>query len=83
MLDHHDSTVCIHDPGYEVDVWIGADAKVLQMVWIGKLTLETAIECGQVTVGGPRRLTRAFPAWFSWSPFHHLVAAGSTRTPSS
>jgi DNA-binding HxlR family transcriptional regulator len=81
VLDHLDSTVCIHDPGYEVDVWVNADAKALQLVWIGKLTLETAVEQGQLTIDGPRQLTRGFEHWFAWSPFHDLVAA-SCQTPS-
>jgi DNA-binding HxlR family transcriptional regulator len=81
VLDHRDGTVCIHDPGYDVDVWITADARALQMVWIGRLSLATAIACGQVTVDGPSALTRGFPEWFSWSPFSQLVAARQGTTP--
>jgi DNA-binding HxlR family transcriptional regulator len=82
VLDHHDSTVCIHDPCFEVDLWVTADARALQLVWIGKLSLEAAIERGQITIGGPHALTRDFGTWFAWSPFHHLVSTRAAATPS-
>jgi DNA-binding HxlR family transcriptional regulator len=81
VLDHHDSTVCVHDPGYDVDVWVKADATALLKVWIGKLRFETAVERNQLTIDGPRQLTTGFSRWFTWSPFHDLVVAND-RTPS-
>jgi hypothetical protein len=60
-------------------VWVNADATALLMVWIGKLGFETAVERNQLTIDGPRQLTRGFPRWFTWSPFHDLVAANERR----
>jgi DNA-binding HxlR family transcriptional regulator len=74
VLDHHEGTVCVQDPGYEVDLSVRADAAALQRVWIGRQPLADALRRDDITIAGPRSLVQSFPRWFTWSPFQHLVA---------
>jgi DNA-binding HxlR family transcriptional regulator len=75
VLDHDDATVCVQDPGFDVDLWIRADAMALERVWIGRITLDAAVQAELVCFDGPRANVRRFRHWFAWSPFHDLVAA--------
>jgi DNA-binding HxlR family transcriptional regulator len=79
VLDHRAGTVCVQDPGYEVDLTVHADAAALQRVWIGRLAFDDALRAEAITVVGPGPLVRGFPQWFTWSPFRQLVAGTLSR----
>jgi DNA-binding HxlR family transcriptional regulator len=84
VLDHDDATVCIQDPGYDVDLWVSADTMALERVWMGRTTLAAAVQDELVRFEGPPRHARNFRHWFAWSPFHDVVAAyagGPERAP--
>jgi len=82
VLDHADATVCVTDPGYEVDLVVQAHAEALERVYIGRLPLDDAKKSGLVSIEGPRRLTRDFERWFAWSPYHDIVAKQIANQPS-
>jgi hypothetical protein len=78
ILDHADATVCIQDPGYDVDLWVSADTVALERVWMGRTTLGAAVQADLVSFDGPPRHVRNFRHWFAPSPFHDLVTAQMT-----
>jgi DNA-binding HxlR family transcriptional regulator len=80
VMEPHEISVCLHDPGFASDVNVAADVAALYKVYLGRLTLEEAIRAGQVTLSGAVTMVRAFPRWFAWSDFAPTVrAAALTR----
>jgi DNA-binding HxlR family transcriptional regulator len=74
VLQPDEASVCMVDPGIEVDVYVEADSMAFHRVFAGLDTLDDAVRAGTVAVRGPRALTRQLGSWLGWSPFH-----GSTR----
>jgi DNA-binding HxlR family transcriptional regulator len=75
VLEPSEVSVCLHDPGFEVDVWVTADVAAFHRVWLGRTSLAEAMSGEAVQIEGPRSLTRAFGTWFAWSPFAGTVRA--------
>jgi DNA-binding HxlR family transcriptional regulator len=79
ILEPSDVSVCVHDPGFEVNVWVRADVVAFHRVWLGRTSLADALCAEVVQLEGPRSLTRAFGTWFAWSPFAEKVRAATGR----
>jgi DNA-binding HxlR family transcriptional regulator len=75
VLSNEDVTLCLTDPGYEINVLVSADAAALFKLWLGRFGYKEALDTHGVSVEGLPRLVRAFPEWFAWSP-----AADAVRT---
>jgi DNA-binding HxlR family transcriptional regulator len=67
-------SVCVRAPGFPDDVSVTASTRELQRVFLGRTTLGQAMSDGLVQIEGPLPLVRAFPGWFSWSPYSAEVA---------
>ncbi|MFW5969398.1 MAG: winged helix-turn-helix transcriptional regulator [Halofilum sp. (in: g-proteobacteria)] len=63
VRDEEGVQICIVNPGYEVDLSVVTDSRVIALVWYGDMNLEEAIRQGGIRLNGPRRLCRAFPSW--------------------
>ena len=77
VLEPQEVSVCLHDPGFDTDVFVRADTESLYRVYLGRLTLHSAVRSGLVTVNGAPGLVRAFPRWFAWSDFAPSVRAAA------
>ena len=75
ILDQGDVSVCVHDPGFEVDVLVTADIAAFHRVWLGRMTLIDALADESIRLEGKRSLTRLFGVWFALSPFAENVRA--------
>jgi hypothetical protein len=62
--------LCPTDPGFPVDVYITTDIRTMVHVWVGKLSLESAIRSDRIEVIGPRQLRDRLRAWFLFSPIN-------------
>jgi DNA-binding HxlR family transcriptional regulator len=71
VLDPQGATVCERDEGFDVDLWVQAPVDELLQVWLGRRSWDDALASGDLTLHGPTDLVRAFPRWFSLSPFAH------------
>src|SRR2546421_81909 len=90
LIEPDDVSVCLKNPGYDIDVLVTADIMVFYRVWLGRSTLAEAMRRNQVRLDGAPADLRAFPRWFSWSPMadtvhaamadRHVAAAASRRT---
>jgi DNA-binding HxlR family transcriptional regulator/putative sterol carrier protein len=69
------ASVCLSDPGYEVDVTISAELDALYQVWLGRVPLQDATRSGRVTFEGPSALVRRMPGVFQLSPVADIVSA--------
>lgn len=70
-------SVCLTDPGFEVDVTISSDVGALYQVWLGRLPLREALRSGRVEFEGPKALTRRMPTVLRLSPIAPAVSAAS------
>jgi hypothetical protein len=70
VLDPSEASVCVKDPGFDIDVHVTADSREFHRVFAGRTTLADAVAAGTVTVDGPRVLVRQLPSWFAWSLFY-------------
>jgi HxlR-like helix-turn-helix len=77
VLDSEETSVCLHDPGFDTDVFLTSDAETLYRVYLGRCTLRDALRAGSVTVTGTSTMVRAFPRWFAWSDFAPAMRVAS------
>jgi DNA-binding HxlR family transcriptional regulator len=75
VLTREDATICMTDPGYEINVLVCADLATIFKVWMGQLEYDEAVEEGTLKVEASPRLMRAFPTWFKWSMAADTVRA--------
>jgi DNA-binding HxlR family transcriptional regulator len=62
--------LCPTDPGFPVDLYITTDIRTMVHVWVGKLSLDSAIRSDRIEVIGPRQLRDRLRAWFLYSPIN-------------
>jgi len=60
-------TLCITDPGFEVDLFVATESWTMARIWYGELPLKQAIADGGLVLDGPRKLCEAFPSWLMLS----------------
>jgi DNA-binding HxlR family transcriptional regulator len=83
VIEYGEPSVCLIDPGFDVDVTITADVGSLYEVWLGHLPLKQAIRAGRLEFSGAPALIRRMPAILQLSPVAPVVAAHrSPRRPS-
>ncbi|MEV6061319.1 winged helix-turn-helix transcriptional regulator [Nocardia asteroides] len=70
-------SVCETDPGYPVDVTIGADVAALYEVWLGRMPLSHAQRTGRLRFTGAPALTRRMPLVLRLSPVAGYVRDGA------
>ena len=58
------------DPGFPIDIYITTDIRTMVHVWVGKLSLETAVRSEHIEVIGPRELRQKLRVWFLYSPIN-------------
>jgi DNA-binding HxlR family transcriptional regulator/putative sterol carrier protein len=75
VIDTDGPSVCVVDPGFEVDVTIRADVESLYKVWLGRTPLKDALRSGAVEFEGPSALTRRMPTVLQLSPIAGRVAS--------
>jgi DNA-binding HxlR family transcriptional regulator len=75
VLEREEPSVCVFDPGFDIDVIVTADTVTLHKVWMERTTLKEALRNEFVTLEGSRELTRAFPSWFKLSVFAETSSA--------
>ncbi len=66
ILNKDDATLCLTDPGYEINLLVTADLATLFRVWGGRIHYREAIARQGLLVAGVPSLVRAFPRWFGW-----------------
>jgi DNA-binding HxlR family transcriptional regulator len=66
ILTGEDVSLCLTDPGYEVNLLVTANLAVFFKLWAGRIGYQEALKSYGVNVEGLHDLTRAFPNWFGW-----------------
>ena len=70
-------SVCLTDPGYEVDVAITSDVASAHKVWLGTLELRAAMRSGRLVFSGDPALTRRMPQVLQLSPVAEIVRSAT------
>jgi DNA-binding HxlR family transcriptional regulator len=75
VLNPGDISVCVTNPGYDIDILVQAELAALYEVWYGRLTFERAMHEARLELDATPALRRAFPKWFKLSPAARIVQA--------
>jgi hypothetical protein len=75
LIERADVSVCLRNPGFDVDVIVLADIVAFYRVWLGRVSLSEALHRRQVQLEGTPADVRAFSGWFAWSPMADTVRA--------
>jgi len=79
LVERGEPSVCVVDPGFEVDVIITSDVGSLLEFWLGRLTLRDAMRSGRIEFTGPPALTRRMPALFELSEMAPIILGTQHR----
>jgi len=66
--------LCYRNPGFDVDLFVEVNLRVLTQIWLGHIPLKNAIGDGRLRLDGARGEVEAFSSWFALSLF---AAAGA------
>lgn len=77
IVVEHEPSLCLVDPGFDVDVRLETDLGSLYRTYLGRQSLVQAQRSGEAVVTGSRAAVRSFFAAFRQSPVAGLVAAGT------
>ena len=66
-----DGTVdlCLHDPGYDVDLELRSPLRVMTAIWMGYCSLRAEMAAGTLEAHGPPALLRSMSSWLGLSSF--------------
>lgn len=78
-IDRDGMTVCKEDQGKDVDLVVQADTGHMYKWLAGIASFRELVGSGQVRLIGPSRMARAFPTWFTPSPFGEELRRSSRR----
>ena len=67
ILTKADISICLTDPGYEINLLVAANLATFYKLWGGRIRYHEAVSDYDVSVEGIPSLIRAFPDWFGWS----------------
>jgi DNA-binding HxlR family transcriptional regulator len=79
LLSREDVTLCMTDPGYEINLLVTADLATFFKLWLGRIRYAEAIAGDEFRVEGMPQLVRAFPSWFMWSAAAGAVQAARVK----
>lgn len=65
--------LCYRNPGFDVDLFVEANLRMLTQIWLGHIPIKKAVRDGQLRLDGARGEVEAFSSWFTLSMF---AAAG-------
>jgi len=68
-------SLCMHDPGFEIDVLVEADLAAMYKVWLGRMDLRDAIGDGLVELTGTPAIVRRMSEVLMLSPIASYVTA--------
>ena len=75
ILERPEPSVCMHDPGFDVDLFVNADTVAIHKAWMGMASLDEYVEDGLIEIDGLTSHVKAFPAWFKFSFFADVKPA--------
>jgi hypothetical protein len=72
LNDREDLDLCLHDPGFDVDLTVSADLHTMTRLWLGDLAIADALRMHTLTLAGSMVPRLNFHDWIGLSPFVHM-----------
>ncbi len=69
--------LCVHDPGFDVDLYVETEVPVLTGIYLGRRTFDREIDHGRFFMSGDPRLSRTIRNWLKLS--QHSTVEGIAR----
>ena len=69
LLQRSGPEVCETDPVLPIDLFVSADAMTMTNVWMGRASLQSAIDGGKIELMGEHQLAIGFPKWLALNFF--------------
>jgi DNA-binding HxlR family transcriptional regulator len=79
VLTKEDVSLCLTDPGFDLNVLVTADLSTFLQIWLGRVSYFDALRDGRVEVDAVPALANAFPNWFAYSLAAPAVRAAAAR----
>lgn len=79
IVIEHEASLCLADPGFDVDITLRTDRAALYRTYLGHNSLADAKRMGAIEIEGPRAAVTAFLDAFNQSPVASIVEAESAR----
>jgi len=73
IIEDDQASVCVTDPGFDIDLAVSADLSSFYQVWLGRKSLVSARRSRDILIEGAPLLERQFSTWFLWSPMAPFV----------
>ena len=67
--------LCVHDPGFEVDLYLAASVADMIRVWQGDVPVKRALSEERIEAHGPRAMIRGLEGWLNLSPLAAVAPA--------
>ena len=68
-VDHGAVDMCVDDPGFDIDLYVTTDLRMLTKVSMGDIPAREAVRSGAVELHGARKLASGFDKWMGFSRF--------------
>jgi len=81
ILTKEDVSICLTDPGFELDMLVTADLATFYQIWLGRISYFDALKDGLVEVDAIPTLAEALPTWFAYSLTAATVRAVTAELP--
>lgn len=69
VVENGEVDVCLKDPGHDIELTVVTDVKTLTGIWLGHLSIASAIRRKLLTLSGPAKLKRDIPIWLGTNFF--------------
>ena len=79
LLEKPEPSVCMWDPGFEVDLFVATDTIAIHRAWMGMTSFAECVKDGLIELDGLTAHIKAFPGWFKLNVFsgvERVVNAG-------
>src|SRR5262249_15948960 len=85
LVSHgEEADLCPTDPGFDVGLYVATDLRTMTRVFMGDLSMRSAISAGQIELDGSRELRQRFERWLGLSSFAEIEdARGSAASARS
>lgn len=78
VMEKQQASVCVTDPGFDIDLVVTTTLSVFYQVWLGRIALKSAVSAGDIIIEGSPTLEKSFGKWFLWSPMAGFVGTSLT-----
>ena len=69
VLEKPEPSICMWDPGFEVDLFVATDTIAIHRAWMGMTSFAECVAGGLIELDGLTSYVKAFPGWFKLSVF--------------